>query len=264
MYLPGEPGSRFEALAEQCNRLARHFDQHRFPDSRHHFLPGAELGQTVAPGDLLRIETGVVYLVYRHRTLVILQPGDIVCPLVMADSGGALHYVAEEKVTVAKQSASEFLTQLTSNPDQLALWFELQVTVQRLFMELYGEHTKIGVRPQAGFLRFAAGECILREGTEADYAYTLLKGRAVVSVGDQKVGIVEEGEIFGALAVLNGRARNASVYAKTDCTAMAVPADQFIDLIQAHPETSLRLVKAMARQIEELNRRVTGAPPSPL
>ncbi|MCP5162449.1 MAG: cyclic nucleotide-binding domain-containing protein [Hahellaceae bacterium] len=264
MYLPGEHGARFDSLTEQCTLLQSQLSPIAFPSNRNHFLPGSNLGEVVMPGDVMRIESGVVYINYGNRTLAIMQAGDLICPLIAPVNHSKLNFVAEEKVSASLQTAERWLATLVQTPDALQAWYQLQLVQQRLFMELYGENIKTGVRPQAGFLRFGPGELILHEGDEADCAFTLLKGRANVSIGNRLVGVVEEGEIFGALAVLNKTQRNASVYAKTPCTVMAVPAEQFIDLVEAHPETSLRLIRSMARQIEELNSRVTHGLPSSL
>src|SRR5690625_7337213 len=79
-------------------------------------------------------------------------------------------------------------------------------------------------------MHFSAGETIIAQGAEADRVFTLLEGKAEALRDGVKVGEVHADEIFGALAVFTRQRRMASVVAISDCTVLAVPKDEFIDL----------------------------------
>lgn len=100
---------------------------------------------------------------------------------------------------------------------------------------------------------FAGGDTIIREGDEADFVFTLRRGRAAAYQGGTRIGEVIEGEIFGALAVFSGVARNATVKATTLCRVDAMTKDSFLEQAQRQPDLCIRLIKDMARLIGDLN-----------
>ena len=75
-------------------------------------------------------------------------------------------------------------------------------------------------------------------------------------VDDVVVGRVTEGELLGAIAVLTGAPRGATVRARSRCAAMHIPSDGFHHLIRAKPSLIHDLMTDMARQITELNAQV--------
>ena len=81
---------------------------------------------------------------------------------------------------------------------------------------------------------------------------------AEVLVDDVTVGRIGEGEIFGAMAALTHADRSATVRAKTTCSVVKVPKEQFTDLIKSHPATIHSLLIDMANSIVNLNEQLVG------
>ncbi len=77
------------------------------------------------------------------------------------------------------------------------------------------------------------------------------------------VGRVGAGEVIGAIAMLTGAPRGATVRALGRCAAVKVPADQFQSLIRSNPTMILGLMTDMARQITDLNGQVVALNPPP-
>lgn len=119
---------------------------------------------------------------------------------------------------------------------------------QALALEIRSEF-----QPQAGFLHFNAGDTIIQQGDVADKVYTLLEGRADAVCDAVKVGEIHANEIFGALAVFTNQLRIASVIATDDCVVLAVRKEEFVDLMDHHPQISLHLIEEMAEKIKHLN-----------
>ncbi len=63
-----------------------------------------------------------------------------------------------------------------------------------------------------------------------------------------------EGELFGELALLDGRPRSATVQALDDTVTHVLERATFLDFLRAHPEATLDLCRALAGLI----RRLTG------
>lgn len=102
------------------------------------------------------------------------------------------------------------------------------------------------------------GEVIISQGAAPDLVYTLLEGRAEAFVDGVKVGEIEADQIFGALAVVTDTPRTATVKAASSCVVVGISKEHFINLIQARPQTVLKLVEDMARTIVSLNDQVVG------
>ena len=95
-------------------------------------------------------------------------------------------------------------------------------------------------------------------GERADYVYTMSTGVAEVLVDEVTVGRIGEGEIFGAMAALTNADRSATVRAKTPCTVVKVPREQFSELIRRNPATIHSLLVDMANSIVNLNEQLVG------
>jgi CRP-like cAMP-binding protein len=79
-----------------------------------------------------------------------------------------------------------------------------------------------------------------------------------VLVDDVIVGRISEGEIFGAMAALTHADRSATVRAKTLCSVVKVPKEQFTDLIRSNTATIHSLLVDMANSIVNLNEQLVG------
>lgn len=105
---------------------------------------------------------------------------------------------------------------------------------------------------------FEAGEVIIEEGSIGDEVYTLLEGHAEVISNGIRVGEVLADEVFGAIAVLTGTVRTASVRADKRSMVVVLKKEQFSSLVRRRPETVSKLITDMARTIVDLNRQVVG------
>ena len=110
-------------------------------------------------------------------------------------------------------------------------------------------------RPARGARRHRVG---FRQGERADYVFNMSAGEAEVLVDDVIVGRVGEGEIFGAMAVLTHADRSATVRARTACSVVKVPKEQFTELIKRNPTTIHSLLVDMANSIVNLNEHLVG------
>ena len=108
----------------------------------------------------------------------------------------------------------------------------------------------------AGFQNFHPGDIIIKEGDEAEHVYTIISGEADVFADGVRVGDIGEDEVFGAMAVFTGEKRSATVQARTPCTVMAVPQNDFVQLIEAQPKAAVNLIENLARRIIVMNQQL--------
>ena len=90
----------------------------------------------------------------------------------------------------------------------------------------------LGVRRQ-----YAKGETIFAQSDPADGLYGVVTGRVRISASsaDGKelfLNIMEPGDTFGEIALLDGRPRTASASATAAADIVVIPRDQFMGLLQ--------------------------------
>jgi CRP-like cAMP-binding protein len=73
------------------------------------------------------------------------------------------------------------------------------------------------------YAEYEPGEMIMREGTEGNRIYVLLKGKLNVTKNGQQIATFERsGEVFGEMALLGIERRTATVTARTKVVCLAI------------------------------------------
>jgi CRP-like cAMP-binding protein len=104
------------------------------------------------------------------------------------------------------------------------------------------------------FESYDAGDAIFTAGEPGSVMYAVRSGSVDLMVGDRIVETVEEGGIFGEMALIDKDARSASAVAKTDCELVPVTEERFKCLVQQTPLFAVEVLKVMARRIRATNR----------
>jgi EAL domain-containing protein (putative c-di-GMP-specific phosphodiesterase class I)/CRP-like cAMP-binding protein len=96
-----------------------------------------------------------------------------------------------------------------------------------------------------------AGECIFKEGDQGDFAYIIEEGEVEISTVTPEnecviLNVLKSGDMFGELALVDGSARSASAYAKTNVVLTVVTGEQVKSRIEsADPILKLLLMVVM-------------------
>lgn len=255
MYLPGNHPELVELLLEQYNTTTELLIK-TLPGNatKLQLLPTTAYQSLMGSEQIGVITSGFLQGCWGDKTIFILQPGDLV---LQSRNQAGICLLAEDPTSIDIWDQRRFYTYIAEHPEALNLWQKALLLQNSVFAHAYAAATKKGIRPTAGFSRYIDGDEILSQGATAENVYTLLKGAATVYVNNVEVGQVNEGEIFGAIAALTGEKRSASVVASASCTVMAVPKEEFIELLYAQPETCVKLIKTMAQQIIDMNNRLS-------
>ncbi|MGD8958168.1 MAG: cyclic nucleotide-binding domain-containing protein [Chromatiaceae bacterium] len=197
---------------------------------------------------------------YRDRTVFLLDEGDLLLPDIAGagDQEIAVSYASESGATLAGYPALEFMRRVFASPDAAKLWTRFLVTQSGMQLRLTAALSDDDAHATPGFEIYNPGDVIIRQGDRADFVFNLTEGSAEVVVDGVTVGGIEEGEIFGAMAVLTNADRTATVMAKTRCSVVKVPKEQFADLIKSNPTTIHTLLIDMANSIVNLNEQLVG------
>ena len=117
---------------------------------------------------------------------------------------------------------------------------------------------------------YPPGHVVLRQDEPGGTAYAILSGRVRVleSVPDTPVemflGELGSGEIFGELGVLRERPRSANVVTLERTRCLAIPADDFLKMLQESKAMSMALLRILAGRLYDADRLLARHAPDPL
>ncbi len=114
--------------------------------------------------------------------------------------------------------------------------------------------------------RFHVNEVIVREGARCGNVFVLLEGRVQVTgtliLAARKIRpgyqVLEAGEVFGELALLDDGPHVASVVGVTDGIVAVIPLDVLRDWLENHPEAAVRFYRHLARILSGRLRRTNA------
>jgi len=117
--------------------------------------------------------------------------------------------------------------------------------------------TTIGLFRNATEARtFADGETIFREGDEGHEMFVVRNGTVEIVAHGAVIATLEEGEIFGEMALIDARPRSATARARGDCTVVPVDERRFTFLVQQTPQFALQVMRALAGRLRSADRKL--------
>jgi CRP-like cAMP-binding protein len=103
------------------------------------------------------------------------------------------------------------------------------------------------------------GEFLFREGEAAHELYIVRKGVLRIVSGSTVYETVRAGGIVGEMGIVEqGARRSASVIAGTRAELVKIDTAKFLALVANTPDSSLEVMRVMARRLRVMNRRYTG------
>jgi predicted component of type VI protein secretion system len=75
---------------------------------------------------------------------------------------------------------------------------------------------------------------------------------------DERVAVLEQGDFFGEMAVLEGEPRTAGARALTDCHVLSVGGATFTKLLQENPEIAVRMMRKLSSRLRHVESRSRG------
>ena len=100
--------------------------------------------------------------------------------------------------------------------------------------------------------RFQAGHLVVREGDPADFFCILRSGEMEVRKAIDRasgkyrtLAILQEGDVFGEMAIFGGEVRTADVVTVKDCLLWRVDFKDFLNLLKKDEKTGIHLLKGM-------------------
>jgi len=107
---------------------------------------------------------------------------------------------------------------------------------------------------------YAPDEVIFREGDPGDSLYVVEKGRVQIWVGgpDHKIrlGVIEEGGVFGEMAIFDRQPRMANASAEEESVIMRMPATVLREGLWSADPLLRQLVQILIDNVRRMGRRI--------
>jgi CRP/FNR family transcriptional regulator, cyclic AMP receptor protein len=105
------------------------------------------------------------------------------------------------------------------------------------------------------------GTAIFRKGDAGSELIAILSGSVKISApgadGREAVlNLIREGEIFGEIALLDGRPRTADAVAMSDCELMVIERREFTALLREHPELAFKVIEILCARLRQTSEQV--------
>lgn len=108
---------------------------------------------------------------------------------------------------------------------------------------------------------YPAGAVIFREGDPGEHLYAIQEGRVELRVGGHVLAVLDAGEIFGEMALIDQVPRSATAVALGESRIAAIDRRRFLFLVQNTPFFSLQVMHVMAGRLRGLDARLAGLQP---
>lgn len=101
-------------------------------------------------------------------------------------------------------------------------------------------------------------EIIFREGEAGRHMYVILEGSVEIRkrTGEKTTRTMitlNKGDIFGEMAVVEGKGRSATAIAASDCRMLRLDEEAFYDLVQKNPDFAVKMIKTLSSRLRSAN-----------
>jgi len=121
----------------------------------------------------------------------------------------------------------------------------------RLFAELNPQELGL-VHQESETVAIAPEQAVFREGERGDALYALISGsvrvvRKIPAGKEEVLAMLEPGECFGELSLVDDESRSATVVANEPSELIRIPRETFNRLVEEDHELALKLYRALVR-----------------
>jgi len=105
------------------------------------------------------------------------------------------------------------------------------------------------------------GDRIFEKGDDGVGLIGVVSGSVKISVTsadgrDVVLNIIRSGEVFGEIALLDGRARTANATAMSDCELIVIERREFIPFLRSEPDVTLKLMEILCSRLRRTSEQV--------
>ena len=111
-------------------------------------------------------------------------------------------------------------------------------------------------------VRFNAEKVVYKEGDISDSMYMVLEGKVKIHIGESLVMMEDLKDVFGAWSLFDDEVRLVSATTYEDCLLLQIYKEDMLELLADHVGITEGILKAMAKRLHSVARRVGSDPPS--
>jgi CRP-like cAMP-binding protein len=104
---------------------------------------------------------------------------------------------------------------------------------------------------------FKKGELIFSEGDLGSEMFIIQSGKIRIFKNidgfDQTLTVLEKGDFFGEMSILEGMPRSASAEAEEDCDLIKINSANFVAMIKSNIEIAIRIMRKLSLRLREAN-----------
>jgi CRP/FNR family cyclic AMP-dependent transcriptional regulator len=109
--------------------------------------------------------------------------------------------------------------------------------------------------------RHAEGALIFAKGDPGNSMMAVLDGRIMITAPSQDgrqvvLTVMRAGDVFGEIALLDGKERTADATAMTDCELLVVPRRSLLALLERRPDICIDLLIVLCERLRRTNEQV--------
>jgi len=108
---------------------------------------------------------------------------------------------------------------------------------------------------------YRARQVIFRKGSPGRGMMAVLAGQVQIRAGaadgrDAILNLIEPGEVFGEMALLDGRDRSADAVAAVDCRLLVIDRRDFLPFLERNPSVAIRLMAILSEKIRRTTEQI--------
>jgi CRP-like cAMP-binding protein len=104
---------------------------------------------------------------------------------------------------------------------------------------------------------YKAGDTILTEGEVGNTAFLIRRGSVKVTIGTRagakRLAMLQPGDVFGEMCLLEPGPRSASITAATDVECVETTYDDFVASMQDHPQEAIKFMQTLVARLRQSN-----------
>ncbi len=112
-------------------------------------------------------------------------------------------------------------------------------------------------------VEFVTGDYIFREGDLGTEMYIVHEGRVEIlkelKNEERQLAVLEKGDFFGEMAILEELPRTASARALTPVKLLQINGSTFDQMLRSNPEIAVRMMRKLSRRLRETDRLLRDA-----
>lgn len=126
-----------------------------------------------------------------------------------------------------------------------------------LFSGLSGEELK-PVAEMFSEVSFKKNTVLFRENDASDNFYLIMDGRVKVVKGEIEIAILEKGDYFGEMALLDHEPRSATIIVVEDSDFLQLGREDFYEIIDEHPVISRGIITTLSKRLRTMLEMKSG------